>query len=110
MGGRGGKGRRGSRRAEGREVGEVGGEGGGREGAGGRGAAGKGGGGAAEKPSKMKGTQKSVIPNFRAAGRRIRWRVPELTPKTPRGACGLGGLAGIFAFTIPPQANPYFTK
>ena len=27
--------------------------------------------------------KKRVRPNFRTAGRRIRWRVPELTPKTP---------------------------
>ena len=24
-----------------------------------------------------------VVPKFRSAGRRIRWRVPALTPKTP---------------------------
>ena len=36
---------------------------------------------------KMKGgnePKKRVRPNFRTAGRRIRWRVPERTPKTPR--------------------------
>ena len=27
--------------------------------------------------------KKPVVPNFRTAGRRIRWRVPELTPNTP---------------------------
>ena len=41
-----------------------------------------------EKAGKINGgvgdeRKKRVRPNFRTAGRRIGWRVPELTPNTP---------------------------
>ena len=68
------------------------GEGKGRRGGSGRsGARGAGRGRRAEKAGKIKGAgrgvgnelKKRVRPNFRTGGRRIRWRVPELTPNTP---------------------------
>ena len=47
-------------------------------------------GGGRKKQAKKRGMgnerRKGVVPNFRTAGRRIRWRVPELTPNTPRPA------------------------
>ena len=67
----------------------MGGRGGQRGAGGGRaGVAGKAKGGRAEKAGKMKAgvgnePKKRVCPNFRTAGRRIRWGVPELAPKTP---------------------------
>ena len=46
--------------------------------------------------------KKRVRPNFRAAGRRIWWRVPELTPNTPGPAASADciGFGGLLCFGI----------